>query len=144
MPIHKFSMTERVRWSDLDPANVVYFGNYVRYVELAEAELARHLGHPFGTVFESLDVWLPRVEYHINFTAPAFHDDLLRIEIWIAHLGESSIRLEFEILRDVDRASLARGHVVVVAVERVTFRPTPIPPPLRRSLEGFRGLPPGD
>ena len=138
MTAHRFTITERVRWSDLDPANVVYFGNYVRFVEIAEAELARHLGHPFSTLFDRLDFWLPRVEFHVNFAHPAVHDDLLRVEIWIAHIGESSLRLEFEILRDHDRLALATGHLVMVAVERSAFRTIPIPAELRESLVRFR------
>jgi YbgC/YbaW family acyl-CoA thioester hydrolase len=134
MSANRFAVTERVRWSDLDPANIVYFGAYVRFCEVAEMELFRHLGHPFGTIFNTLDIWLPRVEYHMDFKSPATHDDLLRIEIWVGHLGTSSMRLDFEIRRDADRELLATGHVVMVAVERASFRKTPIPAALRESL----------
>jgi YbgC/YbaW family acyl-CoA thioester hydrolase len=134
MPSERFFVTERVRWSDLDPANIVYFGAYVRFFEVAEMELFRHLGYPYGTLFESFDLWLPRTEFQMNFKAPATHDDLLRVEVWIGRLGSSSMRLEFEISRDADRRLLATGHVVLVAVARETFRPVPIPAVLRESL----------
>jgi acyl-CoA thioesterase FadM len=97
-------------------------------------ELFRHLGHPFGTLYNTLDIWLPRVEFHMSFKAPATHDDLLRVEIWVGRLGTSSLRLDFAIHRNADQALLATGDVVMVAVERTTFRKTPIPAALRDSL----------
>jgi acyl-CoA thioester hydrolase len=137
MPPRRFAVTERVRWSDLDPANIVYFGAYVRFFEIAEMELFRELGHPFGTLFNNLDIWLPRVEFHMDFKAPATHDDLLRVEIWVGRLGTSSVRLDFAISREADARLLATGHLVMVAVERTTFQKTPIPAPLRESLATY-------
>ncbi len=47
-----FIIEEYVRWSDVDFAGIIFYGSYVRFFELAETELFRAAGLPFGTVFD--------------------------------------------------------------------------------------------
>jgi len=58
-----FSIEEYVRWSDVDAAGVICYGAYVRFIEIAETELFRTAGFPYGQIFERFDCWLPRVRY---------------------------------------------------------------------------------
>ena len=66
-----FVIEEYVRWSDVDFAGIIFYGSYVRFFELAETELFRAAGLPFGTVFDQYDVFLPRVQVHTEFHSPA-------------------------------------------------------------------------
>src|ERR1700733_10874629 len=100
MQENRFAIEERVRWSDVDRAGIIYFGSYVRFFEIAETEMYRAIGLPYSEAFETLDVYPVRAQFHFDFKSPAFLDDLLTTELWVSHLGTSSIRLEFEIFRD--------------------------------------------
>ncbi|HET6400990.1 MAG TPA: thioesterase family protein [Candidatus Kapabacteria bacterium] len=138
----KFSIEERVRWSDVDHAGIIYFGSYIRFFEIAETELYRAMGLPYGHAFDELDIYLVRAQFHSDFKAPAFLDDLLTAEIWVARVGTSSIDLRFEIVRKLSEKGkvgevLVTGHCVLVTVRRATLRPCRIPDRLRRGLEEY-------
>jgi len=132
-----FQVSEPVRWSDVDAAGVVYFGAFVRFVEIAEEELFRKAGVPYGEVFERFDCWLPRVKYACEFRAPARLGEQLRVSAWVKRLGEKSISLAFAIDKQ-DGSRVADCDIVLVCVERATFKAKPVPPQLRAALEPFR------
>ena len=139
----RFAIDERVRWSDVDHAGIIYFGSYIRFFEIAETEMYRAIGLPYGGAFDELDIYLVRAQFHCDFKAPAFLDDLLTTEIWVDRLGTSSIDLHFEIVRALSEKGkvgdvLVTGHCVLVTVRKATFRPCPIPEKLRTALEEYR------
>ena len=51
----KFTIEERVRWGDVDAANIIFYGSYIRFFEIAETELFRAVGLPYGVVFDELN-----------------------------------------------------------------------------------------
>ena len=55
-----FRVQERVRWSDVDASGIILWSAYTRFVELAETELFRAAGFPYATLWDRLDIWLPR------------------------------------------------------------------------------------
>ena len=140
-PANAFRVADTVRWSDVDAAAILCYGAYVRFFEIAETELFRAAGLPYGKVFEELDFWLPRKALAFEFEAPAFLDDRLEVAIWVERFGTSSLRLGFEIAK-LDAAGArgtvtAFGHVAMVAVDRKALRPLPLPPRLRDGLAPF-------
>jgi YbgC/YbaW family acyl-CoA thioester hydrolase len=134
----RFRVREFVRWSDVDKAGIICWGAYVRFFEMVETELFRAVGFPYSQLFETFDFWLPRVQQHFEFRAPALLDDLLEVEAWIGRVGRSSLQINFEVRRvEGDRALTADGHVVMVAIERKEFRPIPVPAPLVEALRPY-------
>src|ERR1017187_6205583 len=75
----RFTISERVRWSDTDRAGIIYYGQFLRFFEVAEMELFREVGMPYGEVFERYQIWLPRVQIHFDFRAPLLLDDLISV-----------------------------------------------------------------
>ena len=69
METKPFMVDERVRWSDVDYAGIIFYGAYFRFFELAEMELFREAGVPYSDVFERFDIWLPRVHLDCDFMA---------------------------------------------------------------------------
>ena len=67
---------------------------YARFVEIAETEFFRALGFPYATLWDQLDIWLPRVQAHFDYRSPVRLDELLEIDVWVGRVGRSSIRLE--------------------------------------------------
>lgn len=133
-----FRVREYVRWSDVDAARIVCYGAYVRFFEIAETELFRAAGMPYGTVFDRLDLWLPRRALCFEFLAPAFLDDRLEVAIRVGRVGRSSLRLDFEVVRDdAERVRTASGDVVLVAIDRKRLKPRPLPAELIEALAPF-------
>ena len=135
----KFTIEERVRWGDVDAARIIFYGSYIRFFEIAETELFRAVGMPYGKVFDELDVWLPRVHLECDFRRVAELDDLLEVSVFVGNVGKTSLRLDFEVRRkrqddSVEEGLIATAHFVLVAVRRETLDPVPVPEALRRAL----------
>jgi acyl-CoA thioester hydrolase len=110
-------------------------------VELAETELFRAAGYPYATVWDRLDIWLPRVQLHFDYRNPARLDELLDIEIWVGRFGRSSIRLEFAIGKPDGRLA-ADGYVVIVAIDRKSGQSVELPEALVEALSSYVSAPP--
>jgi acyl-CoA thioester hydrolase len=134
----RFHIDEYVRWSDIDAAGVIFYGTYVRFFEIAESELFRSAGFPYSVLYDRFDCWLPRVKYVCEFRSPARLDDLLHIEVWFKRLGTSSMTLAFEVAT-AGGERVADCEIVLVCVDRKTFRSRPLPEELRVSLAPFSG-----
>ena len=125
-----FVIEEYVRWSDVDFAGIIFYGSYVRFFELAETELFRAAGLPFGTVFDQYDVFLPRVQVHTEFHSPPRLDDHLAVAAYIGRVGRTSMTIEFEawILRrgEGTREQVTEGVFTYVAIDE-KGKPRPVP-----------------
>ena len=133
----KFTIEERVRWGDVDAAQIIFYGAYIRFFEFAETELFRAVNLPYGVLFEELDVWLPRVHLECDFHHAARLDDLLEVSVYVGRFGNKSMRLDFEVRRKGDEQLIARAHFVLASVKRDTFETVPIPEELKKRLAPY-------
>jgi YbgC/YbaW family acyl-CoA thioester hydrolase len=132
-----FTIDERVRWSEVDKAGIIFYGAYVRFFEMAEMELFRTAGVPYSQVFDRYDIWLPRVHLESDFLYPARLDDELRVAAYFTRFGTSSLRINFDVLHiGVNRLSVT-GHEILVCTTRDTLRSRPLPTDLRDHLAPF-------
>ena len=132
--LNKFTIEERVRWGDVDAAGIIFYGAYIRFFEFAETELFRSVGLAYGEIFAELDIWLPRVHLECDFHQAARLDDLLEVAVYVGHIGNKSMRLDFEVRRKGADAIIADAHFVLAAVRRDTFETVRIPDDLRVRL----------
>jgi len=132
-----FIIDEYVRWSDVDKAGIIFYGAYVRFFEIAETELFRNAGLPYGEVFERFDLWLPRVHLECDFRYPPRLDDHLRVAAYFTRFGSSSITINFDVLHLEANKLAAVGHEVLVCTSRTTLKAKPLPEELRALLEPY-------
>lgn len=125
-----------MRWSDVDASSIIRWSAYTRFVELAETELFRAIGFPYANLWERLDIWLPRVQFHLDCRNAARLDELLDVEIWVSRIGRSSIRFEFA-LKKPDGQLAADGYLVVVAIGRTDGKSIAVPKPLLQALAPY-------
>ena len=140
--MNKFVIEERVRWGDVDAAGIIFYGSYIRFFEIAETELFRAVGLPYGKVFEELQIWLPRVHLECDFHRAPRLDDLLQVDVYVGKIGNTSLRLNFEVRRKDERGDLgadlmATAHFVLVATSRDELKPLAVPEELRRALAPY-------
>ena len=131
----KFSIEERVRWGDVDAARIIFYGAYIHFFEYAETELFRAVGLHYGTMFDELKIWLPRVHLECDFHRAATLDDLLKVSVYVGRFGTKSMRLNFEVRRSEEM--IATAHFVLAAVNQDTFETVPIPLELREKLAPY-------
>jgi len=112
----KFRYRFYVPFVDTDAAGVVHFSNYPRYVERTEEELLRS-GNLNYRVFNERKIWLPRVEFFIQYLSPLRHNDLVEVVMWISEIKEKSVRYSFEIHNLYTNKLSAKGTLTVVCAE---------------------------
>lgn len=129
----------RVIYGDTDAAGVVYNANYLRYFEIGRTELMRDWICTYRQI-EQQGIILPVTECYSRFKAPAFYDDLLIIETWIAELKKLTCRFNYRICREnpgVERRQLlAKGYTVHAAVTK-EGKLTRLPEDILKKLELF-------
>ena len=134
----RFSVSEYVRWEDIDAAGIINYQAYLRFFGLAEVELFRSCGLSYKTLFDELGIWLPRVHVECDFFHPVKLDELLVVEAYFGKIGTSSIHLHFEASRkESPGVTVATGKYVLVSVARGEFRPTPVPDLVRKKLTPY-------
>jgi YbgC/YbaW family acyl-CoA thioester hydrolase len=133
----KYRIEERVRWGDVDAASIIFYGAYIRFFEIAETEMFRAVGLPYGRMFDELDIWLPRAHLECDFRRAARLDDLLEVSVFVGRIGTKSLRLNFEVRRKGEGELLAEAHFVLVAVRRGTFESVSVPEELKRRLAPY-------
>ena len=111
-------ISEYVRWGDVDLAGIICYGAYLRFFELAETEIFRAAGLPFGEMFERFDIWLPRRVMHAEFHSPAALDERLKVVTYFSHVGRTSLTINFDVMSADGGTLHASAHQVLVCVAR--------------------------
>ena len=134
----RFSVSEYVRWEDIDAAGIINYQAYLRFFGLAEVELFRSCGLSYRTLFDDLGLWLPRVHVECDFFHPVTLDELLIVDAYFGKIGASSIHLNFEVHRsEAKEIVVATGKYILVSVKRNEFKPTPVPDIVREKLAKY-------
>ncbi len=113
-------MTERpVEWGDCDPAGIVWYPNYYRWMDGAFQELAASCGFSQQSLRESQGlIGTPLVDTGCQFFSTAVHGDRLSIAVRIERIGGASLRLGYRFA--IGERKTADGFEV-----RVFSRPKP-------------------
>jgi 4-hydroxybenzoyl-CoA thioesterase len=115
MAVH--STTVRVRWSDADPAGIVFYPRFFEWYDLGTEALFESLGLPWPEAFPRYDiVGVPIVESGSTFLAPVKYGDLVTIRSTVAWVKTRTFRMEHEI--SVAGTVCARGFEVRAWVGR--------------------------
>jgi acyl-CoA thioester hydrolase len=128
--------TIRVRYAETDQMNVVYYGNYAQYFEVARAEGIRELGISYKEM-EAMGIVMPVVEMHTKFLRSAKYDDLLTIKTQLRELPKDH-RIEFhhEVYNESGKL-LTVGRVVLFFLKSDTMARTVMPAELMKYLEPY-------
>jgi acyl-CoA thioester hydrolase len=126
----------RVRYAETDQMNVVYYGNYAQYFEVARAESIRNLGLTYKEM-EAAGVMMPVVEMQTKFLRPAHYDDLLTIKTIMRELPvDHRILFNHEVFNQ-EKKLLTLGKVTLYFVKIGSFERTVMPETMRNLLKPF-------
>ena len=132
---HEFQV--RVTYADTDKAGIIYYANYLKYLEQGRTELLRSLGVRYRDLEVQRKLFLPAVSANCEYLAPSRYDDLLTIRTWISELGRASISFSCEIVDDELAVKVvARVHSRHAIVTDL-WRPARVPADLRVLLAPY-------
>ncbi|MCC6304453.1 MAG: tol-pal system-associated acyl-CoA thioesterase [Rhodobacteraceae bacterium] len=139
MPAHRFAC--RVYYEDTDLAGIVYYANYLRFIERARSEWVRGLGLDQVRLRQEAGIVLAVRRLEADYLRPARFDDLLVVETRLLALGPARLVLAQDIRRGEERLFASAVTVVALAASGAPAR---LPAVLRRVLAGVAGNPPAE
>jgi acyl-CoA thioester hydrolase len=132
-----FVWPARVYWEDTDGGGVVYYANYLRFLERARTEWLRAHGFSQSALAADPGVLFSVVEVNIRYRRPARLDDLRLISCEPALVGAASIEFTQRMLRGSEQGELlAEAAVRVACVSAVNFKARRLPAALLKELTG--------
>jgi acyl-CoA thioester hydrolase len=130
----------RVYYEDTDAGGVVYYANYLRFLERARTEWLRSLGFEqtaLATVHHT--VFVVR-SITLEYRKPARFNDQLEVGVEVRETGASRIALHQPVRRGAD--VLIDAQVEIACVNTATFKPVRIPGPVAAGLRQATRTPP--
>jgi tol-pal system-associated acyl-CoA thioesterase len=123
----------RVYYEDTDHSGVVYYANYLRFMERARTEFFRALGFEMSVLGRETHCQFVVHRAEIAFHRPARLDDALTATVQLRRRTAARLVLDQQI-RHGD-AVLVEGTITLACITTTDWRPTPIPRALVRTLE---------
>ena len=107
--------TVRVQFYDLDPMQVVWHGNYMKYLEVVRCELFNKIGYNYEEMKASGYAW-PIIDVQIRYIAPAVFNQLLILRAEIVE-WENRLKINYLISDAASGKRVTRASTVQVAVQ---------------------------
>jgi len=124
----RFSWPVRVYYEDTDSGGVVYYANYLRFLERARTEWLRSHGFEQTALADVHQVVFVVRSISLQYLRPARFNDALDVTIERVDAGASRIELAQRVTRGADE--LVTAQVELACVNTSTFRPVRIPGPV--------------
>ena len=130
---HTFTL--RVYYEDTDLAGIVYYANYLKFIERARSEWVRGLGVDQVQLRaqQGLNFAVRRVE--ADYLRPARFDDELRVETVLKSVSGARIGLVQDIFRGAEKVYSAQVVLVCLPDRATSGLPSRIPADLQSRLE---------
>jgi len=118
-------MKIRVYYEDTDCGNVVYYANYLKYMERGRTEFMRDKGVSFAKLHADGYLFVV-VEANIKYKAPAYYDDVLDVSTMVENKTPVSITFATTIANE-KKCLLVSGSIKVACIHESNRRVCKIP-----------------
>ena len=134
--VPEFSLPLRVYIEDTDAGGIVYYVNYLKFMERARTEYMRSLGFGKDFIFNADLMFVVR-DVTVKYLLPAQLDDELQATARLERSGAAFIDLYQSVRRGDD--VMAEGEVKIVCVDKNKLTPRKMPAELLARLRGDAG-----
>ena len=132
----EFSWPVRVYYEDTDAGGVVYYANYLKFLERARTEFLRELGFEQDQLKQEYGIIFAVHSLSIRYIKPAVFNDALTATAEIIDLGSARLTFKQMITRDKDQTSICSAEVTIACLNAEKFSPARIPANIREVLNG--------
>jgi acyl-CoA thioester hydrolase len=127
VPDKVFTWPVRVYYEDTDCGGIVYYANYLKFMERARSEWLRTLGFEQDRLQREEGIVFGVSRIQVEYLKPACFNDLLTVCTRLTTLGKASLIFAQEIARDAAGELLCRGETRIACVAAASLRPCAIP-----------------
>jgi acyl-CoA thioester hydrolase len=136
----QFSWPVRVYWEDTDAGGIVYYANYLKFMERARTEWLRALGFEQGPMQQEQKMIFVIVDTQVEFKRPARYGDALTVTASMKEHSRATLSFNQAVYRDgVTGELLVNGDIRVACLDAESYRPRGLPRELIEKLAGFVG-----
>jgi acyl-CoA thioester hydrolase len=125
-----FSIEKRIYYHDTDCGGVVYYANYLKYLEEARTEYFLRKGVQLQNLAKN-GIWFAVVRVEIEYKSPAHYQDTLKILTKVEKMKLSAMQFFQKILKN--STTVAEAHTTLICVN-TDFKPIAIPEEIKISL----------
>lgn len=123
----------RVYYEDTDVGGVVYYANYLRFLERARTEWLRSFGFDMSGVAADHGVHFVVQRAEVDFLLPARLDDALNVTVSLLRASHARLVLEQAVSKGAQ--VLAKGRITLACITTDTWKPAQMPQALREAVE---------
>lgn len=127
----EYCLPIRVYVEDTDAGGIVYYANYLKYIERARTELIRTLGYDKPALFDGMQFVVHSV--NIKYRQPAVLDDEIIATAQLIKVSRTSFTIEQRVLRG--DTVLVEAEVKVACINHEKKKPAGIPAEMLQKLK---------
>ena len=126
-------MEKKIYYHDTDAGGVVYYANYLKYMEEARTEFFEKLGFPIGSLLERNFLYAVR-KCNITYKSPARYGDTVICDAKVKEVTAVQFIFDQTVVEKKTGRLLVEAEVSLVSLNR-DFKPVPIPDDIKNRLE---------
>lgn len=131
-----FTWQARVYYEDTDAGGVVYYANYLKFLERARTEWLRSFGFEQDQLRAEYAIVFAVRKVDIQYIKPARFNELLTVSVKEANLRPASIGMQQTVVKAENKNELiVNATVNIVCIDSQEFSPCPIPKPIFETLK---------
>ena len=138
LPATPFTLKCRVYYEDTDAGGIVYYVNYLKFMERARTERLRELGFAQSQLVGENMLFVVHSS-EARYFAPARLDDELTVSAEVSELNKASLRFRQEVRRAKDNVLLCEGQFLIACVRADSLKPRAIPQALYQAFAAPAG-----
>ena len=127
-----FTFKLKVYYEDTDAGGVVYYANYLKFMERARSDALKSLGFTNKLLIEENTTYIIVKSCNINYIKPALLEDDLEIKSDIKEITKTSFFMLQKVFKGNDQITEAEVHLVIIDKKG---KPVKIPETLKVELE---------
>lgn len=137
----EFFWPVRVYYEDTDSGGVVYYANYLKFMERARTELLRSIGYEQDELQQELGIIFAVRSASIQYKKPARFNDELNVVTTISSLARASmlfkqsINLEASHHASASTGLLTEAEISIACLNAEYFKPQSIPAPIIEKIK---------
>jgi len=131
-PRHSVTIELPVMSYETDFVGVVNNTEFIRFIERVRYALGKKHGFSFKQV-RNARLWIVMARVEINYRSPARFEDILLGTGWVEKIGRTSMTMAYEFRMKGTNRLIVDARQAMVFIDR-KFKPTPIPPSIRKRL----------
>jgi len=108
----------KVDFYDVDSMQIVWHGNYVKYMEQARCALLDRIGYNYNEMAKGGFAW-PVVDIHLKYVRPLVFNQIFRIRATLVD-WDNRIKIDYLISDPLSGQKITTGHSIQMAVDIAT------------------------